>query len=93
MIHIVSKEYYLKNRYQGEFEKIIIDSQVFPIRHKFFMKDSICFIYLMELGFLVVPKDSGFTKDILNEEISKSEWSIEKYEKGRINLLSNLSKR
>lgn len=88
MIHIVSKEYYLKNRCQGEMEKIVIESQFFPIRHKFFMKDGFCFIYLMELGFLVVPKDSGFTKDILNEPISRSEWFMEKYDKP-LNLTKN----
>ena len=81
MIHIISKEYYLKNKSDAPMEKIIIDSQKFPIHHKFFMKDGVCFVYLMDLGFLIVPKGSGFTKDILNEEIGKSEWCVEKYEK------------
>ena len=42
----------------------------------------------MNLGFLIVPKDSNFTEDILNEEISKSEWYIEKFEKP-LNLTKN----
>lgn len=88
MIHIISKEYYLKNKSDTPMEKIIIDSQKFPIHHKFFMKDGVCFVYLMDLGFLIVPKGSGFTKDILNEEIGKSEWCVEKYEKP-LNLTKN----
>lgn len=82
MIHVISKEYYLKHKTQGEMRKILIESQKFPLKYnKFYMKDGICFIYLMNLGFLIVPKDSNFTEDILNEEISKSEWYIEKFEK------------
>lgn len=88
MIHIISREYYLKHKYNGKFKKILIESQTFPIKNKYLMKDGICFIYLMDLGFLIVPESSGFDKSILNEEISKSEWYIEKYEKP-LNLTKN----
>ena len=88
MIHIISKDYYLRNKYPGEMIKIVIDSQNFPVHNKYFMKDDICFIYLSEIGFLIVPKDSGFTGDILNEEICKSDWYIEKYDKP-LNLTKN----
>ena len=60
-------------------KKIVIEKSKFPIKHNFFMKDGICFIYLLELGFLIVPEDSGFTEDILKEDISK--WYVEKYDK------------
>lgn len=79
MIHIVSKEYYLKNKTKGKMKKIIVERSTFQFRHNFFMKDGICFIYMFELGFLIVPEDSGFTEDILKEDVSK--WYVEKYEK------------
>ena len=60
-------------------KKIVIEKIKFPIKHNFFMKDGICFIYLLELGFLIVPEDSGFTEDILKENIST--WYVEKYDK------------
>ena len=47
------------------------------------MKDGICFIYLKELGFLIVPENSGLDQHILEEDVDFSCWSIEKYNKSR----------
>ena len=47
------------------------------------MKDGICFAYLKELGFLIVPEDSEFDQRILEENVDFSYWSVEKYNKTR----------
>ena len=80
-IHIVSKEYYLKHRTSGKLKKILIPKLKFPnISNQFYMTSGgICFIYLQELGFLLVPEDSGLSEDILLCDVDSSNWYIEKY--------------
>lgn len=80
-IHIVSKEYYLKHKTLGKLKKILIPKLKFPnIRHQFYMTTTgTCFIYLQELGFLLVPEDSGLSEDVLLRDVDSREWYIEKY--------------
>lgn len=80
-IHIVSKEYYFKHRTPGKLKKILIPKLKFPnIRNQFYMTSSgICFIYIQNLGFLLVPEDSGIGEDILLCDVDSSKWYIEKY--------------
>lgn len=80
MIHIISKDYYLKHL-SGKTRSIIIKSIRFPnIKNKFFMTDDgTCFAYLQDLGILLVPEDSNLSGSVLIEPLDSENWYIEKY--------------
>lgn len=83
MIHLISKDYYLKHKTSGELKKFIIKKNTkFPnIVNQFFLDShGDCFIYLQELGFVIAPRDSRITEDIILEELDTSCWYIEKYD-------------
>ena len=83
MIHIISEKFFIEHK-SDKLKKIIIEEAKFiNINSKFFMKDGICFIYLKELGFLIVPENSELDQHILEEDVDFSCWFIEKYNKSR----------
>ena len=90
MIHIISKEYYLKNLGESKLKKILVSPARFPnIYNRFFMTDNnVCFLYLFEQGFLIVPEDSGLDGSILGETLDGDGWHIEKIERP-LNLTKN----
>lgn len=91
MIHLISKDYYLAHRGNGELKKILVPEAKFPnISSQFFMTDSgECFMYLQVLGVLVVSGDSKLDETVLTEELNGSRWFIEKYDNPDSKLTTN----
>lgn len=90
-IHIISKDFYLKHRTTNKLRKILIPRLKFPnISNQFFMTaKGDCFIYIQNLGFLLVPEKSGLDEKILLHDVDSENWYIEKYSNPDVYLTKN----